>query len=171
MIGIPSSSDGTDHSSSVEAVPFSCYSGSFKTWSFENDIIPDLEKSEADDEEFLVEQEEFISEQSRYQTPEHFSIGKSPDIDYTVHHEGRTFADCSVQTELQLSLTAADIMWTPTIETRADHEVASSTGDPIGIARGSGVVFVPQVEAPASSIGDPIGSGDVFVPHVEADDL
>ena len=37
----------------------------------------DLERSEADDEEFLVEQEKFISEQSRYQTPEHFYIDKS----------------------------------------------------------------------------------------------
>ena len=47
----------------LEAVPVSCYSGSFKIWSFVNDMIPDLEKSEADDEEFFVEQEKFISEQ------------------------------------------------------------------------------------------------------------
>ena len=47
--------------------------------------------------------------------PEHVPIDKSPeistqtkDIDHAVHHEGLTFADCSVQTQLQLSLTAAD---------------------------------------------------------------
>ena len=53
----------------------------------------------------------------------------------------------------------------------AVHKLASSIGDPIGSARGSGVVLVPHVEAPASSIGDPIGmargSGVVFVPQVE----
>ena len=52
----------------------------------------------------------------------------------------------------------------------AIRKLASSIGDPIGRARGSGVVFVPQVEAPASSIGDPFdkarGSGAVFVPQV-----
>ena len=33
----------------------------------------------------------------------------------------------------------------------AVHKLASSIGDPIGSARGSGVVFVPQVEAPRGS--------------------
>ena len=55
----------------------------------------------------------------------------------------------------------------------AVHMLASSIGDPFGVARGSGVVFGPQVEAPASSIGDPFGkasgSGVVFVPQVRPD--
>ena len=55
----------------------------------------------------------------------------------------------------------------------AFRKLVSSTGDPIGDARGSGVVFVPQVEAPATSIGDPFGKargcGLVFVPQVRPD--
>ena len=57
----------------------------------------------------------------------------------------------------------------------AVHKLASCIGDPFGEARGSGVVFGSQVEAPASSIGDPVGkargSGVVFVPQGRLDAL
>ena len=45
----------------LEAVPGSCNSGSFRTWVFENDIIPDLEQSEADDELISEHSEDFMS--------------------------------------------------------------------------------------------------------------
>ena len=83
-------------------------------------------------------------------TPEHFSIDKSPeistqtnDIDHAVHHEGRTFANCSVQTELQLSLTAADIVWTLTIKTCDAGQC---------ISRGAGPSDVVDYEPEMSSI-------------------
>ena len=103
----------------LDAVPVSCYSGSFRTWGFENDTIPDLETSEADDE--------LISEHSEHckSSAEHFFIGQSPEIRKQHDSEDRKFADWSVQTEVTLSLNDSDIKFFVG-ERRSDESEMSS---------------------------------------------
>ena len=58
-----------------EAVPFSCYSGSFRTWAFDNDIMAEFEDSEVEESGFNDEfvPEECEAEESISKT-EHFNI-------------------------------------------------------------------------------------------------
>ena len=80
----------------LEAVPVSCYSGSFMTWAFDNDLMAEFEdeigESGVDDE--------FVDEKCHVEgTPvtEHFDIDTSPDRSDSMHgsFDGRT---CSLAT-------------------------------------------------------------------------
>ena len=97
----------------LEAVPVSCYSWLFRTWSFENNIIVEIEQLEVDDE--------LISEHSEDGTSktEHFFIDQPPKVSKRNNHDitpvEHVFVDCAAQTEVTLSMIAADVQWTPTI--------------------------------------------------------
>ena len=100
----------------LEAVLASCYHGSFRTWSFENDIMAEFEGSQVEESEF---DEDFIPEQREDNSlkTEHYFIDHSPETSKQSNSEDRTVTEIRVQTETTLSLTAADVKWTPTIET------------------------------------------------------
>ena len=100
----------------LEGVPVSCYSGSFRTWAFDNDLMAEFE-DEIGESGF---DDEFVDEECKVEgTPktEHFNIDISPEINTSTHSnfDDRTFAEIGIQTETTLSITAADIIWTPTI--------------------------------------------------------
>ena len=68
----------------LEGVPVSCYSGSFRTWAFDNDLMAEFEdemgESGYDDE--------FVDEECKAEgTPktEHFNIDISPDRSTSTH--------------------------------------------------------------------------------------
>ena len=81
----------------LEAVPVSCYSGSFRIWSSENDIVAEREQLEADDESIF--EHDSASEDGASKT-EHFFIDQPPEISKrnggNIIPEERTFVDCAV---------------------------------------------------------------------------
>ena len=102
---------------SLEAVPVSCYSGSFRTWATDNDMMAELEDSEVEesrfDDEFFPEEVELA--ESMFET-DHYNIDTSPKTSRRSKLDDRTLAEIGIQTESTLSLTAADVTWTPTIK-------------------------------------------------------
>ena len=104
----------------LEAVPVSCYSGSFRTWAFDNDLIPELDMSEADDHEYKHEDDENFED-----NVDHYFIDQSSDDSKIGDTENRIFVDCAIQTDVALSLTAANIKWTPCID-HHEHQVSAT---------------------------------------------
>ena len=99
----------------LEGVPVSCYSGSFRTWAFDNDLMAEFE-DEIGESGF---DDEFADEECNVEgtpKPEHFNIDTSPDRNTSMRSsfDGRTFAEIGVQTETMLSINSADVTWTPT---------------------------------------------------------
>ena len=122
----------------LEAVPISCYSGSFMTWAFDNDLMAVFEgkigesgvDDELDDEKCNVEG-----------TPmtEHFNIDISPDRNTSMHSsfDGRTFTEIGIQTETTLSINSADITWTPTCTSVISSGTSTRPEYPFWSARSS----------------------------------
>ena len=75
----------------LEAVPVSCYSGSFRTWAFVKDLIPELDMSEADDHEYKHEDNDNFDDHV-----EHYFIDQSPDNSKIDDTDNRTFVDCAI---------------------------------------------------------------------------
>ena len=77
----------------LEAVPVSCYSGFFRTWAFDNDIMAEFENSKVEESGF---DDEFVPEECEDNSPktEHFNIDTSPEKDH-MHSDfdDRTFAE------------------------------------------------------------------------------
>ena len=99
----------------LEGVPVSCFSGSFRTWAFDNGLMADFE-DEIGEPEY---DDEFVDEECNVEgapKTEDFDIDVSPDRNTSTHFnfDNRTFAEIGVQTETTLSINAADITWIPT---------------------------------------------------------
>ena len=80
----------------MEVVPFSCYSGSFRTWAFDNDIISEYKALEVVDD-FIPEQREDSSLRAG-----HYFRDTSPETSKHSISDNHTFAEIVVQTETTL---------------------------------------------------------------------
>ena len=129
----------------MEAVPVSCCSVSFRTWAFDNDIMAEFEDSEVEDPGF---DDEFVCEKCEVEESiaktEHFNIETSPEKETSRHSnfDDRTFADIGIQTETTLSLTAADVTWTPTIE----NFIAERNIDKSGMSNLNRTIFAQECD-------------------------
>ena len=102
----------------LEVVPVSCYSGSFRTWAFDHDLIAEFD-AEDNDDDYGDEDDEIFEFLDNTDQTEHFFIDQSPDNSKICDPESRVLVDCAVQTDITLSINAANIKWTPSIVRRS----------------------------------------------------